>query len=147
MNGWTKLAYILIIAAIIMPTVQQWNTPLQIKKKQSHLPPELPTHPIKNDKQLAIILASNLWDKERSGVTDNTETPSKDEKSKKQEKWILKGIGIQQNQAAAVITSNKQINSYYQNDTLPDGAKLIAININNIVIEHAGETHNVYLFK
>lgn len=147
MSWLIKLVYLAIIVVIIMPIAAQWNEPLEVKQKQSFLPPTLPELSLKNNEQLTKLLATNLWHKERGEVAINNKLASQSNEQEKNIKWMLKGIGMQRDKASAVITTDKETNSYYQGDKLPDGAKLLEININSIVIEHAGETHNVYLFK
>jgi len=151
-----KIIYLLSLGAVLTPTAMRWSEEIKIPHKQALLPPEMPYTSEKNEKQLQQLLAHDLWDKERKGLSGKSDKEiiegkelSKEQQLQQQKlEWTLKAIGYQNTDSPTAMIAEKDKNKiYHENDSLPDGSILKKITINSIMIEKAGVTKNVYLFK
>lgn len=143
-----RLIYAGLLVLVLASAAWQWSQFEMPAKKKTMLPPALQ---LEQEFDSAVRFESmqnhNLWDKSRGRLAEDTVTAT-GEKKIQAVSWALKGVGVQQIHApTAMIAAGAEVKVYHEGDVLPDGALLLRIMANGIVVELNGEERNVYLFK
>jgi len=134
-----KNYYFLALLALIPPVINFSFD--KDKSATAALPPSFKQQPfILQEDAKQKILAHNLWDKERGKIIN---TATKKNLEKQTTDWQLKAV---KQADFAILQIAKEIKTYYEGESFPDGAILKKILLDGIIIQRETETKHVYLF-